>query len=292
MFFQVRGIRHAKINVSIQLRRICQQKNLTNLRNVLTFLQLILRNGSSMELNELYSEIVRLRRRDLQKQKMLLPPENIAQMAAAYDRQHRDVQSALVSNLARQGDCAERKSLGLIQKIAPNEQLSAPEQFDFLQLARNFEQKKYAAVAVNCEKHFFGGAPSMLSGVTHLINLPIIRWDFVIDAYEIMQSKLWGADAVRVNVALLENEDLTAIAAAAAEYQLEIVAGVNSVDTLDRALQLPSPAAIYWESCADCELFAELITQIPEHIPVIVQEDGESVDCLNKLRIDALITKK
>ena len=72
-------------------------------------------------------------------------------------------------------------------------------------------------MAVVTEPHFFEGAPKYLTGVTHLVKVPVIRWDFIIDEYQLAQSKLWGADAVRLIVELLEQSELALLCRKAAE---------------------------------------------------------------------------
>ena len=183
-----------------------------------------------MDKQELVSEILRLKKIDLTKQKLLLPPENIRELAAGHHRQPRSLKNALLEN------SGSLKVIGCIQKYSCNAEKQTPEtgNFDFLQQARDWEEKKAAAVAVVTEKHFYGGAPSMLTGITHLIKLPVIRWDFIVDEYEVFQSKLWGADVVKINAALLDQLELAQILRSADALDLECIVQVKDRTELFR----------------------------------------------------------
>ena len=183
-----------------------------------------------MDKQQLVSEIFRLKKIDLAKQKLLLPPENIRELVANHHRQHRSLKAALLENPG------SLKVIGCIQKYTGNDEKQSPEteKFDFLQQARDWEQQKAAAVAVVTEKHFHGGAPSMLTGITHLIKLPVIRWDFIIDEYELFQSRLWGADAVKINAALLDQLELVQILRTAATLELECIVQIKDQIELQR----------------------------------------------------------
>lgn len=181
---------------------------------------------------EFYKEVAGLVRRDIVKQKYLLPPENLAGLCAEHHRKHRDLFDKL-QMLPCTTALTDKKIIFAIQKIYPDLGIEqAP--FDFLQIAKNYTEKKAFALAVVTEKHFYGGTPSMLTGVAHMVDLPIIRWDFIIDSYQIMQSRLWGADAVRLIVPLLDQSELTTFTQLAEEHELEVIFEINSQDDLMR----------------------------------------------------------
>ena len=172
---------------------------------------------------EMYREVVELTRRDLTRQKMLLPPETIAELCSAYCRQPRRVAELFGGKVLIAG----------IQKTFPESGVTTAD-FKPLEQAQTFESAGAAAVAVVTEPHFFEGAPKYLTGVTHLVKVPVIRWDFIIDEYQLAQSKLWGADAVRLIVELLDQSELALLCTKAAELDLEIIAEVASAADVER----------------------------------------------------------
>ena len=181
-------------------------------------------------LKKFYSDVAAVVKKDLEKQKMLLPPDVIAELCSEHHRQHRNCRDALFSAEARNGNAA-KKIVCAVQKAFPQAGIVRNE-YDFLQSAQYYEAHYHAAaLAVFTEKHFYEGAPKMLTGITHLVKIPVIRWDFIVDEYQLMQSKLWGADAVRILPSLLDQSELLRFANIASELDLEFI--IEAVDPVD-----------------------------------------------------------
>jgi len=92
-------------------------------------------------------------------------------------------------------------------------------QYDPEQLARVYEREGAAAISVLTEEKYFLGHPSHLALVKKVTNLPVLRKDFIIDPYQIYESRVLGADAILLIAAALSREQLV-------EYQ-EIAAGLG-----------------------------------------------------------------
>ena len=223
---------------------------------------------------DFYCKVSALIRRDLVKQKMLLPPENILELCREHCRTHRDLKSVLTLPGARSEKNNSKKIVGVIQKNFPEDGTLMAD-FDCLQQAGKYESAACAAVAVVTEKNFYGGAPSMLTGVTHLVKPPVIRWDFIIDDYQLMQSVLWGADAVRLTVALLDQYELNKFIEQAVSLKLEVVAEVLNQSDWDRIKPLlPQIAAVYIdEPTVSKEELNSLLLQIPADTPALINGD-------------------
>jgi indole-3-glycerol phosphate synthase len=129
-------------------------------------------------------------------------------------------------------------------------------------------------VAVVTEKHFYCGEPSMLTGVAHMVNLPIIRWDFIVDAYQLMQSKLWGADAVRIIVPLLDQVELAELYKKSRELELEVIWEIHSGDDAGRIADFTESAVVYIDG-DDLELdyVADILKKIPNIPPALLNGD-------------------
>ncbi|MBN1663624.1 MAG: indole-3-glycerol phosphate synthase TrpC [Deltaproteobacteria bacterium] len=81
--------------------------------------------------------------------------------------------------------------------------------FDPVRIASVYEQNGAAAVSVLTDAEFFGGDKRYLGAVKKAIGLPLLRKDFVIDAYQIYESRMIGADAVLLIAAILSIRQLT-----------------------------------------------------------------------------------
>jgi cyclic pyranopterin phosphate synthase len=88
------------------------------------------------------------------------------------------------------------------------------------------------------DEPFFQGSNADLIAAREAVRLPVLRKDFILDPYQIVESRRIGADCVLLIMAALSDADARELAAAARELDLEILAEVHDATELDRALQL------------------------------------------------------
>jgi indole-3-glycerol phosphate synthase len=108
--------------------------------------------------------------------------------------------------------------------------------FDALAIARSYQQGGAAAISVLTEERYFQGRPEFLIAIRQEVSLPLLRKDFLFDPYQIAEARAWGADAVLLIVAALEDSLLRELIDAATELQLDQLIEVHTQDELDRAL--------------------------------------------------------
>ncbi|MEN8159310.1 MAG: indole-3-glycerol phosphate synthase TrpC [Myxococcota bacterium] len=107
--------------------------------------------------------------------------------------------------------------------------------FDPVAIARAYEAGGAAALSVLTDEHFFGGSLAVLERVRETTALPLLRKDFVIDAYQIDEARVAGADAVLLIVAALTPEALAALREHAAGLGLDVLVEVHDEAELDVA---------------------------------------------------------
>jgi indole-3-glycerol phosphate synthase len=93
-----------------------------------------------------------------------------------------------------------------------------------------------AALSILTEEHYFHGSPHLLEEARTLVELPLLRKDFIIDPYQILESKSLGADAILLITSLLPGERLREFIAEAAAIGLESLVEVHSEQDLEQAL--------------------------------------------------------
>ena len=224
-----------------------------------------------MDLLSFYRECAELARRDINKQKMLLPPDSITDLCSQHHRKHRNLAEKLLA-----GDKPQR--IFAIQKAFPRMGTVLAD-FNALELAGKFAAEKPAALAVVTEKYFYSGEPSMLTGVSHLIDLPIIRWDFIIDEYQIMQSKLWGADAVRVIVPLLDQIELADLYNKAQELELEVIWEIHSGSDAERVAGFTQNSSFFIDGdCLEPVQLENILKKLPENSPALLNGDNINLE--------------
>ncbi len=109
-------------------------------------------------------------------------------------------------------------------------------QYDPVQVARTYERAGAAAVSVLTEPAFFDGSLEHLGRVREAVSIPVLRKDFVIDEYQILEARAFGADAVLLIVAALDDRRLAQLVSVARRIALAALVEVHDERELDRAL--------------------------------------------------------
>jgi indole-3-glycerol phosphate synthase len=108
--------------------------------------------------------------------------------------------------------------------------------YDPVAIASAYERNGAAAVSVLTEPTFFDGAPEHLQAVREAVCVPVLRKDFVIDRYQLLEARAWGADAVLLIVAALSQAELVALVAEAGHLGLDVLVEAHDAEDLRRAL--------------------------------------------------------
>ena len=90
-----------------------------------------------------------------------------------------------------------------VKKASPSKGVIA-EDFDYVAIAKEYEEAGASAISVLTEPYFFQGSNDFLKEISEVVSIPILRKDFVIDEYMIWEAKLLGASAVLLIVSILD----------------------------------------------------------------------------------------
>ena len=104
------------------------------------------------------------------------------------------------------------------------------------EVARGYERAGAAAISVLTDEPFFGGRLEHLVEARAATRLPVLRKDFVVDPWQVWETRAAGADAVLLIVAVLGDDELSQLLTLAAEVGLDALVEVHDRDELDRAL--------------------------------------------------------
>lgn len=181
------------------------------------------------------------------------------------------------SALAKQISLGESGVIAEIKKASPSKGVIR-EDFDPVAIAKSYQQGGATCLSVLTDIDFFQGADTYLQEARAACELPVIRKDFIIDEYQLYESRALGADCVLLIVAALEPKLLSDLHQTAVSIGLDVLVEVHDQAELDIALSLDNQmVGINNRNLHTFDVSLEttfkLLDQIPED-RIIITESG------------------
>jgi len=187
---------------------------------------------------------------------------------AADRTDYRDFRGALIAN--------PPAIIAEIKKASPSKGVLAG-QFDPASIARTYSNGGAAALSVLTDRQFFQGSLGDLESARAAVTLPVLRKDFTLDEFHVIEAAARGADAILLIAALLEEKEMRRLRELAARYQMAALVEVHDASELETALD--SGAAIIGVNNRNLHTFEvtlETSLQLAGKIPASVVKVSES----------------
>ena len=161
--------------------------------------------------------------------------------------------------------------------------------YDAVSVARGYAGAGAAAISILTEPTFFDGALEHLQAVRNAVDVPLLRKDFIVSEYQLLEAKAAGADAVLLIVAALHQKELSRLAEQAATLGLDVLVEVHEADEVSRAID--AGARIIGVNnrnlrtlAVDVRRSETLITRIPRDVVAVTESGLRTGEDLLRLR--------
>ena len=163
------------------------------------------------------------------------------------------------------------------------------EHFDPAEIAASYETGGAACLSVLTDRDFFQGSEEYLKQARKACSLPVIRKDFIVDPYQVVEARAIGADCILLIVACLEDLQMAELDAAAKELGLDVLIEVHNREELDRSLTLGNTLVGInnrnlhtFETSLNTTF--DLLAYIPEDRIVVTESSIHSTDDVQAMR--------
>ena len=183
-----------------------------------------------------------------------------------------------------------------VKKASPSKGIIR-EDFDPLSIAQAYERGGASAISVLTEPHYFKGDIEYLAGIRRYVGIPLLRKDFIVTKYQLVEALVYGADFVLLIAAALSKKDLKELLNYTRHLGMEALVEVHDKSDLIKAIYAGADIiGINHRNLQTFEMDMELCHKLIPLIPngkIIVAESGiyehEQLEELSKIGVDAFL---
>ncbi len=236
-------------------------------------------------------EINRRTREDVEKRKKEYSIDWLGRSLSANPYAPRDVKPYLTSTKEE-----PIRIIAEVKKASPSKGV-IKEDFDPLFIAQEYSKNGANAISVLTEPHYFQGSLEYLTQIRRYVQTPLLRKDFILDKYQIVEALVYGADFILLIAKSLATKELKELYEYALHLGLEVLVEVHDKEDLTKAMKCGAHiVGINHRNLETMEMDMSLCEKLIPMIPngkIIVAESGvsniETIQRLSSIGADAFL---
>jgi indole-3-glycerol phosphate synthase len=142
-----------------------------------------------------------------------------------------------VEAVAEQVEGGRPAVIAEVKKASPSQGVIRAN-FDPVAIAKSYEKAGATCLSVLTDIDFFQGSDAYLQSARGACSLPVLRKDFTVDPYQVVEARALGADCILLIAAALSDEQLDELSDVALQWGLDVLVEVHNQDELERAIPL------------------------------------------------------
>lgn len=163
-----------------------------------------------------------------------------------------------------------------VKKASPSKGLIR-EDFNPVEIAKTYTDNGAACLSVLTDEPYFQGRDKYFRDIRAVVDIPLLRKDFMLDPYQIVESRALGADCILLIMAALEDSQAQELYALSSELGMDVLVEVHDDDELERALALdPAMIGVNNRNLKTLEVDLQNGINMARKIPNTVMKVGES----------------
>lgn len=223
-------------------------------------------------MSDILNQIVDVKRQEIA---AALKKKSLAAMRA--DAESRVLTRDFVGAMRAKMAAGQAAVIAEIKKASPSKGVLRTD-FEPADIAQSYAENGAACLSVLTDRQFFQGQPDYLKQARASCELPVLRKDFMVDPYQIYESRAMGADCILLIAACLEDGQMAELEAIARSLDMAVLVEVHDAAELERALKLKTPlVGINNRNLRTFEVTLETTLLLRDRVPadrLLVTESG------------------
>ena len=223
-------------------------------------------------MKNILQEIVNYKKIEIEKSKKIISVEILNKKIKSLSKPLK-----FLDELRNKNEVGKAGIIAEVKKASPSKGIIKKD-FNHIEIAKEYEKGGAACLSILTDTPSFQGSPQYLKDIRRNTKLPILRKDFIIDTYQISESRSWGTDCILLIMKILKNKELSKLINICNEMNMDILFEINSQEELERLLPFnPKMIGINNRNLENFETDIENSIKIKKNIPddiLVISESG------------------